>query len=221
MANRMGKGGSSDGILQARILEWVAFPFSRGSSQPKDLTQVSQVAGRFFTSWATREAQEYWSGYPIPSPVDLPKPGIELGSPALAGGFFTASATWEAHEGERESRSVVSDSLHPMDCSTPAFPVHHQLLELTQTHVHWVSDAIQPSHPLSSPILPPSMFPSIWVFSHESAVCNRWPKYFSRSLSFKGWWRGPVAYLLCRVRELENLGSRHKFIHIMIGEKTL
>ena len=45
------------GILQARILEWVAFPFSRGSSQPKDWTQVSGIAGRFFTSWTTREAQ--------------------------------------------------------------------------------------------------------------------------------------------------------------------
>jgi len=44
------------GILQARILEWVAFPFSRGSSQPKDQTQVSHTAGGFFTSWATREA---------------------------------------------------------------------------------------------------------------------------------------------------------------------
>ena len=43
------------GILQARILEWVAFPFSRVSSQPKDQTQVSHIAGRFFTSWATRE----------------------------------------------------------------------------------------------------------------------------------------------------------------------
>ena len=45
------------GILQARILEWVAFPFSRGSSQPRDRTQVSRITGRFFTSWATREAQ--------------------------------------------------------------------------------------------------------------------------------------------------------------------
>ena len=50
------------GILQARILEWVAFPFSRGSSQPRDQTQVSRIAGRFFTNWAIREAQEYWSG---------------------------------------------------------------------------------------------------------------------------------------------------------------
>ena len=50
------------GILLARILEWVAFPFSRGSSQPRDQIQVSCIAGGFFTSWATREAQEYWSG---------------------------------------------------------------------------------------------------------------------------------------------------------------
>ena len=49
-------------ILQARILEWVAFSFSRGSSQPRDWIQVSHITGRFFTSWATREAQEYWSG---------------------------------------------------------------------------------------------------------------------------------------------------------------
>ena len=65
------------GILQARILEWVAFPFSRGSSQPRDQTQVSHIADGFFTSWATREAQEHWSGEPIPSPEDLPDPGIE------------------------------------------------------------------------------------------------------------------------------------------------
>ena len=50
------------GILQARILEWVAVPFSRGSSRPRDQTQVSHIAGRFFNSWATKEAQEYWSG---------------------------------------------------------------------------------------------------------------------------------------------------------------
>ena len=53
---------TAHGILQARILQWVAFPFSRGSSQHKDQTHVSQIAGRFFTSWATKEAQESWSG---------------------------------------------------------------------------------------------------------------------------------------------------------------
>ena len=71
------------GILQASILEWIAFPFSRGSSQPRDRTQVSCIAVGCFTVQATREAQEYWSGEPIPYPGDLPDPGIELGSPAL------------------------------------------------------------------------------------------------------------------------------------------
>ena len=70
-------------ILQAKILGWVAFPFSSGSSQPRDQTQVSHIAGRFFTSWATREAQEHWSGQPIASPADLPDPGIEPVPPAL------------------------------------------------------------------------------------------------------------------------------------------
>ena len=65
----------------------------------------------------------------------------------------------------------------------PGFPVHHQLLELVQTHIHQVSDAIQPPHPLSSPS-PPSIFPSISVFSNESALHVRWPKYWSFSFSF-------------------------------------
>ena len=52
------------------------------------------------------------------------------------------------------SHSVMSDFCEPRDCSTPGFPVHHQLLELAQTHVHWVGDAVQPSHPLSSPSPP-------------------------------------------------------------------
>ena len=71
------------GILQARILEWVAFPSSRGSSQPTEWIGVFCTAGGFFTSWASREDQEYWSGQPISSPVALPDPGIELGSSAL------------------------------------------------------------------------------------------------------------------------------------------
>ena len=71
-----------------RILEWVATPFSRGSSQPRDQTQVSRIAGRFFTSRDTSEAQEYWSGSPIPFPVDLPNPGIEPGSPAWQADSF-------------------------------------------------------------------------------------------------------------------------------------
>ena len=69
-----------------------------------------------------------------------------------------------------------------MDCSAPGFPVHHQLPELAQTHVHWVSDAIQPSHPLSSPS-PALSHPSIRVFSSESALHIMWPKYWN--FSFK------------------------------------
>ena len=66
-------------ILQARVLEFC----SRESYQPRDWTQVSCIAGRFFAIWATREAQEYWSGYPNLSSGNLPDPGIKLGSPAL------------------------------------------------------------------------------------------------------------------------------------------
>ena len=71
---------------------------------------------------------------------------------------------------------------NPMNRSTPGLPVHHQLPEFTQTHVHRVSDAIQPSHPRSSPS-PTSIFPSIRVFSSESVLRIRWPKYWSFSFS--------------------------------------
>ena len=69
----------------------------------------------------------------------------------------------------------------PMNHSMPGLPVHHQLLESTQTHVHCVGDVIQPSHPLSSPSLPAPIPPSIRVFSNESTLLIRWPKYWSFS----------------------------------------
>ena len=72
----------------------------------------------------------------------------------------------------------------PMVCSTPHLPVHHQLPEFSQTQVHWVGDAIQPSHPLSSPS-PPAFdlsFPASG-FSNESVLCIRWPKYWSFSFN--------------------------------------
>ena len=67
----------------------------------------------------------------------------------------------------------------PMNCSTSGLPVHHQLPEFTQIHVHRVGDAIQPSHPLSCPSVPPS----ISVFSNESTLHMRWPKYWSFSFN--------------------------------------
>ena len=70
-----------------------------------------------------------------------------------------------------------------MNRSMPGLPVHYQLLELTQTHVHWVCDAIQPSHPLSSPSPPALNLSQHQGFSNESAFRIRWPKYWSFSFS--------------------------------------
>ena len=107
-------------IFQARILEWVAISSFRGSPQHRNPTHVSCVAGRFFPSWAI-----HWGNH-----------------------FLCWSLKKEA-----QSVSSVAQSCptlcDPMDSSTPSFPAHHQLPELTQTHVHWVRHAIQPSHPLS------------------------------------------------------------------------
>ena len=71
----------------------------------------------------------------------------------------------------------------PMDCSTLGLPVHHQLPEFPQTHVHRVSDAIQPSHPLSSPSPPTFNLSSMRVFSNVSVLRIRWPKCWSFSFS--------------------------------------
>ena len=96
--------------------------------------------------------QEYWNGLLFPSPRDIHDSGIKFTSvafPALAGVFFTT---------EPPGSSVQSLShvqlCDQMDCSTSGLPDHHQLPESTQTHVHWVGDAIQPSHPLTSPSPP-------------------------------------------------------------------
>ena len=72
-----------------------------------------------------------------------------------------------------------------MDCSTPGFTVLYHLPELAQTHVSWVGDAIQPSHPLSSPSPLPSFLPSIRVFPNESALHIRWPKDWSFSFNVR------------------------------------
>ena len=117
--------------------------------------------------------QEHCSGVLFPPPGDLPGPGTELvslASPELAGGFFTNCATWNSRFVLLESlilssvqfSSVTQSCLtlcNPMNCSTPGLPVHHQLPEFTQTHVHRVRDAIQPPRPLSSPS-PPAPNPS-------------------------------------------------------------
>ena len=77
----------------------------------------------------------------------------------------------------------MSTLCDPMNRSTPGLPVHHQLPEFPQTHVHRVRDAIQPSHPRSFPSPPAPIPPKIRVFSSESTLRIRWPKYWSFSFS--------------------------------------
>ena len=81
------------------------------------------------------------------------------------------------------SHSVMSNSLRPHGLQHAIQMVHHHLLELAQTHVHWVTDAIQPSRALSFPFLLPSIFPSTGDFSNESVLCIRWSNYWSFSFS--------------------------------------
>ena len=183
------------------------------------------IAGIFFTSWAPREAQEYWSGYSIPSPGDLPDPRIKRGSPALHVVFaYTGMyplehilfpcflflilnkvlfiplwqkktvlnkigryhACWLTKRQQTQSNSesnsccsvakLCSTLCDPMNLSTPGSPVLHSVSQFAHTHVHWVNDAIQPFH-LCCPLLLPSIFPSIMVFSNELALHIRWLKY--------------------------------------------
>ena len=86
---------------------------------------------------------------------------------------------------------------NPMHCSTPGFPVHHQLPELAQTHVHRVGDAIQPSHPLLSPSSPAfNLSQHQGLFSNGSVLRIRWPKYwhFSFSVSPSNEYSGLISF---------------------------
>ena len=117
--------------------------------------------------------QEFWSGLPFPSPGDL---RTQRWNPCLLSllHWQAGSLPLESFSSVQFSRSVMSNSLQPMNRSTPGLPIHHQLPAFTQTHVHRVGDAIQPSHPLSSPSPAPnpSQHQSLfqWVnSSHEVA----------------------------------------------------
>ena len=103
----------------------------------------------------------------------------------------------------------------PMDCSMPGFPIHHQLLELAQVHVHRIGDAIQPSYPLSSPRLPPSIFPSIRIFSNESVLCITWPEYwsFSFSISPSNEYSELISF---RIDWLDLLAVQVHFLHLLV-----
>ena len=134
-------------ILQATILEWVAIPFSMASSKPRDQTQVSCIAGRFFPVWSTRDTKLIMHSYRPNKIMAFQNFGKSCIHSILSSVQFSSVA---------QSCPTLCD---PMNCSTPGLPVHHQLWESTQTHVHRVGDAIQPSHPLLSPS-PPAPNPS-------------------------------------------------------------
>ena len=164
--------------VQLHCLTMTHSPKHRPTGLRHDTPCVRVCSGTSFVSNSLLlyKLQEYWSGLPCLPPRDLPDPGIKLMSPALAGTFFTT-----APQGKPISQSVSSVAqscptlCDPMNRSTPGLPVHHQLPEFTETHVHRVTDAIQPSHPLSFPSPPapnPSQHRSLfqWVnSSHEVA----------------------------------------------------
>ena len=105
-------GFSVHGILQARIVEWFAMSSSRGSSQPRDQTQVSHIERGFFTIWDTRKVKEYWSGWPIPSPGEHTDPGIKLGSPALQEASLPAELLITNEQSEELGLCLIATCLH-------------------------------------------------------------------------------------------------------------
>ena len=103
-------------------------------------------------------------------------------------------------------------TLHnPLDCSTPGFPVPHQLPELAQTHVHQVCDAIQPPHSLSSPSPPAFNLCGIRVFSKESVFHIRWPEYWSFSISPSSEYSGLIFFRMDWLDLLEVQGTLKSF----------
>ena len=99
-------GSSVNGILQARIMEWVAVSYSRGSSQPRDQIQVSHIAGRFFKVWVTRETPKYWRGS-LSLLQGITRPRNQPGVFCIAGRFFTS---WATREGQIDSKDRSTSS---------------------------------------------------------------------------------------------------------------
>ena len=145
-------GSSVHVILQARILKYVAIPFSRESSWPR--TEPRSL------SLQTNSL-----------PSELPKTRLSYCKELCWYRYIAKAVT------ENTTFSSVAQSFPTtydlMDCSTPGFPVHHQLQELAQTHVHSVDDAIQPSHSQCPLLFLLSIFPSIRVFFNESVLHTR------------------------------------------------
>ena len=160
--------------------------FPGGTSGRESACQCRRCKRHGFHPWVTKIP---WRRKWQPTPAFLPgkppwteEPG-ELHSPwGRKESDMTKRLSTDRHQFSSVTQSY-STLWNPMDCSMPGVPVHHQLPEFTQTHVHWVSDAIQHlilCHPL---LLLPPIPPSIRVFSNESNLRTRWPKYWSFNFS--------------------------------------
>ena len=120
-----------------RVLEWVAYLFSSGSSWPRNWTGVSHVTGRFFTSWAIREAKLNYIFYISPSNTLARQLNSVIDKTATLG-YSQTIIHFFPYQSVQSLSCVQLFAKDPNDCSTPGFPVHHQLQELAQTHVHRV-----------------------------------------------------------------------------------
>ena len=175
----------------SRQEQWVAISFSNAwkwKVKMKSLSRVWLLATPWTAAYQAPPSmrfsrQEDWSGVPLPSPkvylVSTRSSRSRLNMLNLSRQIILPNIL-SFVEAFVQFSSVVQSCptlCNPMDFSMPGFPVHHQLPELTQTHVHWVGNAIQPSYLLLSLFLPHSVFPSIRVFANESALLITWPKY--------------------------------------------
>ena len=160
-------GSSVHGISQARMLQWAVISFSWGSSRPRDWTLTSCSGRWVLFHWGTREVwQIIWVSKWVKSlshvrlcdPMDCSLPGSSIHGIVQAQCWSGLPFSSPNHIRSDQIRSVAQSCptlCDPMNRSTPGLPVHHQPPEFTETHVHWVSDAIQPSHPLSPLLLLP------------------------------------------------------------------
>ena len=108
-----------------------------------------------------------------------------------------------------------------MDCSTPGFPVLCHLPELAQTHVHWVSKAIQPSHPLSPTSSSTFNLPRSRVFSNESSLGIRWPKDWSISISSSNEYSGLISFRIDRLNLLAVQGTLKSLLQYHISKASI
>ena len=137
------------------------------------------VLGKFAVSYNRYDRHSHC---PVHAPCSVALSGCSSRFPTTS----VCISVLRSHSPSVQFSSVIQSSptlCNPMDCSTPGFPIHHQLPEPTQTHVHHVGEAIKPSHPLSSPSPPTFNLLSLRVFSNESVLCIRCPKYWSFTFS--------------------------------------